>query len=132
MLVQPYLILDGRCDEAVEFYRKAVNAEVLMLMRNKDSPDPHPPGMLPPGSENKVMHVSMKIGDTTVMASDGHCKGKPAFAGFSLSLTVADDGSGMAAELEIVVLAVLDDGGREVGERAAIHEQRAVVLDQSL
>ena len=105
MLVQPYLFLDGRCDEAVEFYRKAVNAEVLMLMRNKDSPDPHPPGMLPPGSENKVMHVSMKIGDTTVMASDGHCKGKPAFAGFSLSLTVADD-----AEAEKRFNALADGG----------------------
>lgn len=105
MLVQPYLFLDGRCDEAVEFYRKAVDAEVLMLMRNKDSPDPHPPGMLPPGSENKVMHVSMKIGDTTVMASDGHCKGKPAFAGFSLSLTVADD-----AEAEKRFNALADGG----------------------
>ena len=105
MLVQPYLFLDGRCEEAVEFYRKAVGAEVLMLMRNKDSPEPHPPGMLPPGSENKVMHVSMKIGDTTVMASDGHCKGKPTFAGFSLSLTVAND-----AEAEQKFNALADGG----------------------
>ena len=105
MLVQPYLFLDGRCEEAVEFYRKAVGAEVLMLMRNKDSPEPHPPGMLPPGSENKVMHVSMKIGDTTVMASDGHCKGKPTFAGFSLSLTVAND-----AEVEQKFNALADGG----------------------
>jgi len=48
--------------------------------------------MVPPGSENKVMHSSFRIGDTTVMASDGNCTGKPAFQGFSLSLTVANEG----------------------------------------
>ena len=90
MYVQPYLFFDGRCEEAVEFYKKAVGAEVLMLMRNSDSPEPAPPGMLPAGSEKKVMHVSFKVGDTTVMASDGHNGGQPEFKGFSLSITVAD------------------------------------------
>ncbi|HZF35340.1 MAG TPA: VOC family protein, partial [Candidatus Angelobacter sp.] len=56
MLVQPYLFLDGRCEEAIEFYRKALGAEVEMLMRFKDCPEPAQPGMVPPGSENKVMH----------------------------------------------------------------------------
>ena len=88
MLVQPYLFLDGRCEEAIEFYRKALGAEVEMLMRFKDSPEPPQPGMVPPGSENKVMHSCLRIGDTRVMASDGHCQGKPNFQGFSLSLTV--------------------------------------------
>jgi PhnB protein len=91
MQVQPYLFFDGRCDEAVEFYRKALGAEVTMLMRFKDSPEPPRPGMVPPGSENKVMHASLRIGDTTVMASDGHCQGKPSFQGFSLSVTVPDE-----------------------------------------
>jgi PhnB protein len=91
MKVQPYLFFDGRCDEAIEFYRRALGAEVLMLMRYKDSPEPHQPGMVPPGSENKVMHSSFRIGDTTVMASDGRCLGQPKFQGFSLSLTVKSD-----------------------------------------
>jgi len=68
-----------------------LGAEVLMLMRFKDSPEPHPPGMLPPGSENKVMHVSLRVGGATVMASDGRCNGQPNFQGFSLSLTAANE-----------------------------------------
>ena len=91
MQAQPYLFFDGRCEEAVEFYRRALGAEVTMLMRFKDSPEPHEPGMVPPGSENKVMHASLRIGDTTVLASDGRCLGQPSFQGFSLSLTVRDD-----------------------------------------
>jgi len=62
-----------------------------MLMRFKDCPEPHQPGMIPPGSDNKVMHASLRIGDTTVMASDGQCTGKQNFQGFSLSITVADE-----------------------------------------
>jgi PhnB protein len=88
MLVQPYLMFDGRCEEAIEFYRRAVGAETTMLMRFKDSPEPAPPGMVPPGSENKVMHAAMKIGDSVVMATDGGCQQKAAFEGFSLTLTV--------------------------------------------
>ena len=90
MLVQPYLFFDGRCEEAIEFYKRAVGAEVTALMRNKDAPEAPPPGTLPPGSENKIMHSSFRIGETVVMASDGHCKGKPVFTGFSLTITVPD------------------------------------------
>jgi PhnB protein len=106
MQVQPYLFFDGRCDEALEFYRRTLRAEVAMLMRFKDSPEPHQPGMIPPGSENKVMHASFRIGDTTVMASDGRCLGKPSFQGFSLSLAVPND-----AEAERL-FAALGDGGQ--------------------
>ena len=88
MQVQPYLFFDGRCEEAVEFYRSALGAEVTMLMRFKDSPDPHEPGMVPPGAGDKVRPVSVRIGETTVLASDGRCEGRPSFQGFSLSLTV--------------------------------------------
>jgi len=90
MLIQPYLFFDGRCEEAVEFYRKALGAKVEMLMRYKEAPDPPPPGMVAPGSENKVMHASLRIGDTVVMASDGSSRGKPSFQGFSLSISVPD------------------------------------------
>jgi PhnB protein len=91
MQVQPYLFFDGRCEEAIEFYRKALGAEVTMLMRFKDSPEPPAPGMVPPGAGDKVMHASLRIGDTTVLASDGQCGGKSSFQGFSLSLTAAND-----------------------------------------
>ena len=90
MLVQPYLMFEGRCEEALEFYKKALGAEVTALHRFKDSPDP---GMCPPapGSENKVMHSSFRVGETTLMASDGRCEGKPAFQGISLSISVPSE-----------------------------------------
>ena len=88
MRIEPYLFFNGRCEEAVEFYKKALGAEVLMLMRFKESPEPMP-GQAPPG--DKVMHASFRVGDTTVMASDGNCTGRPSFQGFSLSLTAADE-----------------------------------------
>lgn len=105
MQVQPYLFFDGRCEEAVEFYRSALSAEVTMLMRFKDSPDPHEHGMVPPGAEDKVMHMSFHIGDTTVLASDGRCLGQPNFQGFSLSLSVPSD-----AEAERLFAALADGG----------------------
>jgi PhnB protein len=85
MLVQPYLSFEGRCEEAVEFYRSALGAEVTMLMRFKDSPDP---SMSTPGNADKVMHSAFRIGETTVMASDGQCRGQASFQGITLSLTV--------------------------------------------
>jgi len=91
MHVQPYLFFDGRCAEAVEFYKSALGAEVEMLMRFKDSPEPPDPAMVPPGSEDKVMHACFRIGETAVMASDGMCQGKPSFQGFSLSITASDE-----------------------------------------
>jgi len=106
MQVQPYLFFDGRCEEAVAFYRKALGAEVTMQMRFKDSPEPHAPGMIPPGAENKIMHMALRIGDTTILASDGRCLGRPSFQGFALSLTVANE-----AEAERL-FAALGDGGQ--------------------
>jgi PhnB protein len=88
MQIQSYLFFDGRCEEAVEFYKKALGAKVEMLMRFRESPDPPPPGMVPPGFENKVMHTSFRIGDTVVMASDGCTEGETNFKGFSLSLAL--------------------------------------------
>jgi PhnB protein len=106
MLIQPYLIFDGRCEEAVEFYRSALGAEVEMLMRFSEAPQQPPPGAIAPGTENKVMHVTLKIGDSVVMASDGDCLKKSPFQGFSLSLTAAN-----AAEAE-QKFAALAQGGK--------------------
>jgi PhnB protein len=89
LLVQPYLFFAGRCEEALEFYRKALGAEVERLVRYKESPEPqrHVPGCF----DEKVMHASVRIGATTLMASDGMCDGKPNFDGFSLSINVPDE-----------------------------------------
>ena len=90
MQIQPHLCFEGRCEEAVEFYRKALGAEVTFLIRFKEMPGPHPPGSIPPGGENKVMHTSFRIGDATILASDGNCTEKPGFAGIQLALQVPD------------------------------------------
>src|ERR1700742_3930768 len=71
MHVQPYLMFDGRCEEAYDFYHKAIGAEKTMLLRFSESPDPLPPGMVPAGSENKIMHMQFRIGDSIILASDG-------------------------------------------------------------
>ena len=104
MQTHPYLIFEGRCEEAIHFYSKALGAEVVMMMRMKDSPEPPPPGS-PPGSENKVLHASLRIGNTTISASDGMNRGKPTFQGFSIALSTATE-----AETDRVFKA-LSDGG---------------------
>ncbi|MDX9863069.1 MAG: VOC family protein [Rhodospirillales bacterium] len=104
MQVQPYLFFNGRCAEAIEFYRKALGAEVEMLMRFKESPDGCPPKMGDVDPES-VMHASLRIGEAVIMASDG-CASEPmSFKGFSLSLTAVDE-----AEADRL-FTVLADGG---------------------
>jgi PhnB protein len=88
--ITPYLFFGGRCEEAIEFYKKAVGAEVDMVMLFKDSPEPQPPGVLQPGFEDKVMHSSLRIGGTALMASDG-CDDKSVFDGFSLALNLKSE-----------------------------------------
>ena len=108
MQVQPYLFLDGRCEEAIEFYRKAVGASDVKILRFKDSPEPPQPAMTPPGADDKVMHARFRVGDTEVMASDGRCGGQPKFDGFSLTLTAADDAEAKK------LFGALGEGGAEI------------------
>jgi PhnB protein len=89
-IVEPYLFFNGNCEQAVEFYRKALDAKVEMLMRFKESPEPPPPGTVPPGWENKIMHALFRVGGSAIMASDG-CEEGPGFKGFSLALNVATE-----------------------------------------
>ncbi|WP_430392182.1 VOC family protein [Dyella sp. 20L07] len=92
MLIQPYVFFDGRAEEALAFYGKAVGAQVLMLMRFKDNPDQSQPGCEPDApSGEKVMHASVRIGESVFMVSDGECRGETDFRGFSLSITAAND-----------------------------------------
>ena len=106
MLIQSYLFFNGRCEEAVAFYQKALGAELEMLMRYSEAPDPPPPGMLAPDWGNKVMHCAFKVGDTSVMASDGCGTDNPGFKGFSLSVTVPDTATADR------VFAALAEGGQ--------------------
>lgn len=86
-IIQPYLFFDGKCEEALEFYKHALDASVTMLMRFQDSPEPPKPGCAP-ADLNKVMHAQFQIGETVVMASDGRATGNPKFEGFALSLSL--------------------------------------------
>jgi PhnB protein len=103
--IQPYLFFSGRCEEALEFYKKAIGAEVIFLMRHKDSPQPPPPGMVPPNFGEKIMHVSFRVGETEVMASDGCESSTPKFEGFALSLSTH------TAEEANRAFAALSEGG---------------------
>jgi len=138
MQAQPYLIFEGRCEEAINFYRRAVGAEVTMLLRFKDAPagpEQHPP-------DDKVMHANIRIGDTTVLLSDGRCSGRPSFQGFTLALIVANDaeatryfaalaegGADTAAVDQDILLLELRDAGRPLrrgldGQRRAVRTLR--------
>ncbi len=88
MQVQPYLFFDGKCDEALEFYKTAVGANPTMVMRFKDAPDK---SMITPGTENKVMHAHVKIGDAAVLMSDGRCQGNTNFQGFALTISAKNE-----------------------------------------
>lgn len=100
--MQPYLFFDGRTEEALDFYKKAVGAEPKMLMRFKDAPDQ---SMITPGVENKVMHAQVRIGDTTVLMSDGRCTGKMNFQGFALTISAKTE-----AEADTMFTALADGG----------------------
>lgn len=97
MLVQPYLFFEGRCEEALNFYKSAIGAEVTAMMRYSDSPQPPSPEMCAGGSgtgkitPHHIMHANFRVGDTQVMASDGMAQGKAEFKGFSLSISASDD-----------------------------------------
>jgi PhnB protein len=91
MQAQTYLFFDGRCEEAVEFYRSALGAEVLAMMRFSENPEPQQAAMSPPPAGDKIMHMSFRVGNTTVLASDGQCGGRPNFQGFSLAITVENN-----------------------------------------
>ncbi|HKZ97777.1 MAG TPA: VOC family protein [Hyphomicrobiaceae bacterium] len=106
MQVKPYLNFDGRCEEAIEFYKKKLGAKVEMMMRFKENPEPPKPGMSPPDAGNKILHSSLRIGETTVMASDGRCTGPSSFKGFCLSLDARNEAEANK------LFAALADGGQ--------------------
>lgn len=106
MKLHPYLFLGGQAEEAIALYQRVLGAELVALMRFRESPDPLPPGMIPPGAEDKVMHAEMRLGESVLMLSDGNCKGASRVEGVSLSLTMPD-----AAEADRV-FAALGEGGQ--------------------
>lgn len=106
MRIETYLFFEGRCEEAIDFYRRVLGAETTMMMRYSESPDAPPPDKVPPGMDDKIMHASLRIGDRELMASDGNCSGKANFGGFSLTVSMADESTADR------VFAELSDGGQ--------------------
>jgi len=104
MNVQPYVFFEGRCEEALSFYRRAIDAETIQLKRYREAPQRNPD--LPPGSDDKIMHAAFRVGDSVVLCSDGMCSGTAQFVGFSL--TIEADDPPQAERL----FAALADGGR--------------------
>jgi PhnB protein len=88
MAIEPYLFFEGRAEEAIDFYKSALGAKVVAVMRYKENPEPQ---HNPPGSDEKVMHSLLRFGDAGVMISDGNCGGRPAFQGFALTLEASDE-----------------------------------------
>jgi PhnB protein len=103
MQIQPYVSFEGRCDEAIEFYKKSIGAKVDMLMRFKEAPDQ---SMITPESKDKVMHAALHAGDTQLLMSDGRCTGSANFNGIALALSVATE-----ADVDRIFNA-LSDGGK--------------------
>ncbi|MGH8108371.1 MAG: VOC family protein [Arenimonas sp.] len=103
--VESYLFFGGRCEQALEFYRTAVGAKIVRIIRFNESPEPIPAGMLQPGFENKVMHSLFQIGETYLMASDGK-NDQSDFSGFSLVLNVPTEADADR------FFAALSDGGK--------------------
>jgi len=106
MNAQPYLFFEGRAEEALALYTKVFETQASALIRNKEAPEKPPPGMLPPGSDDKVMHAAFKVGGTEVMLSDGRCSGKPNFGGFSLAVDTTDETTARR------IFNALSDGGQ--------------------
>jgi PhnB protein len=104
-MVETYLFVGGRCEEAMQYYQKALGAKIIMQMKFSDSPQPVPADRIPPGFQNKIMHASISIGNTRIMASDG-CDVNTPHTGFSLALSVGDEAEAQRA------FAALADGGK--------------------
>ncbi len=107
MTLEPYLFFNGRCEEAITFYKEALGAEVTLQMRMNEAPEPPPPGAIPAGFENKIMHANLRIGAMNLMVSDGNSNMQPSFKGFPLSLGVAN-----AAEADRRFTALQKGGGK--------------------
>ncbi len=90
MTLEPYLFFNGRCEEAMNFYKEAIGATISFQMRMNEAPEPPPPVAIPEGFENKIMHASLRVGEMNLMVTDGNSNMQPSFKGFALSLGVAD------------------------------------------
>ena len=91
MLVNPYLMFNGNCAEALKFYEKALGAKIEFSMPFEGSPAAD---TVPPDWANKILHATILVGDTKVMASDappGHYH-QP--QGISVSLSLDDPAKG--------------------------------------
>jgi PhnB protein len=121
MQFNPYLFFEGRCQEALDFYRRAVGAEVKTLMRFKEAPDP---AMVQPGNAEKIMHGVLTVGGRDVFVSDGQCRGQGHFQGFALTLMTATE-----AEAERVFNTLADGGNVRMALAKTFFSSRFGMLD---
>ena len=103
MQVQAYLTFDGQCEEAINFYKKAVKAEVVHKHYFKEAPDQN---MITPENAGKIMHAMLRVGENTFMLSDGQCSGKASFDGFNMNVMTETE-----TEAE-KIFSALSDGGQ--------------------
>jgi PhnB protein len=103
--VQPYLFFRGRCEEAIEYYKDKLGAEVVMKLRFKDNPEKPGPDKVPPALDDRIMHAAIRIQGTEIMMSDGMRTGPLDFQCMSLSLSVPNE-----AEVDRIFHALAADG----------------------
>ena len=103
--VQPYLFFRGRCEEAIDYYKKTLGAEVDVMLRFRDNPDKPGRDQVPAELDDRIMHASLRIAGAEIMMSDGMKSGPLDFACMSLSLSVPSE-----AECERLYNALAADG----------------------
>jgi PhnB protein len=102
MKLLPYLNYGGNCAEAFRFYEEHLGGKINFMMTFSQMPDPK---QIPPGMENGVLHTSMQLGETVIMASDVAPERFQPMRSAYLSLSVDSD------EEAERIYKLLEDGG---------------------
>ncbi len=90
--VKPYIAFQGNCEEAINFYRDCLGGEILYMGRYGESP------MSSEGIEDKILHCTLQIGDTHIMACD-NMAGEAEGQGSNISLAIGCDDEGRMQEM---------------------------------
>jgi len=102
MNVQTYLFFDGRCEEAIEFYKAVFGADLLYSMRFREGP----PNLVTAENEEKIFHATMRFGETVINLSDDLKQERGSFGGFAILAHLDNDASAEEA------FESLQEGGR--------------------
>lgn len=108
-VIQPYVFLRGRCEEAIAYYKAKLGAEITMMMRFSDNPDKPSHSKVPAALHDKIMHAQITVAGATLMLSDGMKSGPIENQAISLSLSVQSE-----AEADRIFNALAADGRVEM------------------